>query len=135
MNRTILVVDDDAEVRLLLSMLLQLNGWQVREARDGLDALEILSGEYRPDAIVLDMMMPNLDGMGVCRALRRKPETAKIPIIMLSGRPTTTSINEGMQAGADIYLTKPPDMEEFIAHLHQLTETGKTAITNLQLTT
>ncbi len=125
MEHTILVVDDDDEVRLLLSMLLQLNGWQVTEARDGLDALEILSGEYRPDAIVLDMMMPNLDGIGVCRALRGKPETAKIPIIMLSGQPTATSIHQGIQAGADIYLTKPPDMDEFIAHLHQLTGTGK----------
>jgi DNA-binding response OmpR family regulator len=121
MERSILIVDDDAEIRLMLAMLMEMEGWRVTEAQDGLDALRKLETQ-QPDAIVLDVMMPNMDGLTFCQSLRRKPETAETPIIMLSGKPTLAAMKEGLRAGATIYLTKPPDLDELLRHLNQLTQ-------------
>ncbi len=121
MDRSILLVDDDIEIRLMLSILFQMEGWRVIEARDGVDALEKVAVSL-PDAIVMDVMMPHMDGISVCRVLRDKPETSHIPIIMLSGKPTQGAIREGLQAGATAYLTKPPNLDELILCLNQLTK-------------
>lgn len=120
MNRSILIVDDDAEIRLMLSLLFQLEGWRVTEAKDGIDALEKVATSL-PDAIVLDVMMPNMDGITFCHSLREKPEAADIPVIMLSGKPTEWAAYEGLRAGASAYLTKPPNLDELVLRLNQLT--------------
>lgn len=121
MQRSVLIVDDDAEIRMMLSMLMEMEGWRVIEAQDGLDAINKIEGQ-QPDAIVLDVMMPNMDGLTFCKSLRGKPETAEIPIVMLSGKPTLAAMKEGLRAGATIYLTKPPDLDELLRHLNQLTK-------------
>lgn len=121
MQRSVLIVDDDAEIRMMLSMLMEMEGWRVIEAQDGLDAINKIEGQ-QPDAIVLDVMMPNMDGLTFCKSLRCKPETAEIPIVMLSGKPTLAAMKEGLRAGATIYLTKPPDLDELLRHLNQLTK-------------
>ncbi len=121
MKRSVLVVDDDVEIRQMLTILFELEGWRVVDAKDGFEALDIL-GLNLPDAIVLDVMMPNMDGLTFCQSLRSSPRTAEIPIIMLSGKPTEVAKREGLQAGASAYFIKPPDLNELISRLNQLTQ-------------
>lgn len=115
----VLIVDDDAEIRLMLSMLLEMEGWRVVEAKDGIDALARLA-DCKPDAVVLDVMMPKMDGITLCRNLRSQPETAQLPIVMLSGKPTEEAQREGLKAGATVYLTKPPNLDELLFYLNGL---------------
>jgi len=115
----ILVVDDDPNLRVLLRQMLALRGFEVAEAEDGQDALNIIL-EVKPDAVVLDVMMPIIDGITVCKRLRSQPETAHLPIIMLSGKTQQEAIDEGLQAGANKYLCKPIPMAELIEHVRDV---------------
>ena len=83
-SSTVLVVDDEIMTRTMLRMLLEITGYTVFEAEDGKIALEMVA-EHQPQAMILDVMMPNLDGITVCRELRAREETAVLPIIVLSG--------------------------------------------------
>lgn len=115
----ILVVDDEEDIRDLVCMNLRRAGYAVAEASDGLQAL----GQVRrtsPDVIVLDVMMPELDGLGVCRQLRSDPETADIPIIMLTAKGQTQDRIEGLERGADDYLTKPFSPKELVLRVQGL---------------
>lgn len=106
MNWTVLVVDDEAMTRDLLRMMLQRADFSVLEAEDGVDALEKVK-QTPPDLIVLDVMMPNMNGYAVCEAIRADEATAHIPVIMLSAKTHMNAVEEGMLAGANLYLTKP----------------------------
>jgi CheY-like chemotaxis protein len=116
MTYCVLVVDDEMEIRHLLSMMLRLVGYETVEATDGIDALHKVS-EQIPDALILDVMMPNMDGIEVCRILRSEAKTANIPIIMLSGKAQEEDIRAGIAAGANHYLAKPMIMEDLLHHL------------------
>lgn len=113
MKFTIMVVDDDPNLRVLLQQMLAFRGFVVVEAENGEDALEKVDSVHL-DAIVLDVMMPVLDGITVCRQLRKNPKYSTIPIIMLSGKVHQEAIQEGMAAGATKYLCKPIPMSELI---------------------
>ncbi|MFB9904592.1 response regulator transcription factor [Allokutzneria oryzae] len=113
----ILVVDDDRAVRDSLRRSLQFNGYQVEMASDGLQALEQLSAS-RPDAMVLDVMMPRLDGLEVCRRLRSTGDD--LPILVLTARDAVSDRVAGLDAGADDYLPKPFALEELLARLRAL---------------
>lgn len=106
MAEKILIVDDDPETVKFISVFLKRQGYEPIEAQDGLQALQIADQEA-PDLIVLDVMMPGLDGYEVARSLRRKPETALIPILMFTAKTLTEDKLAGYEAGVDIYLTKP----------------------------
>ncbi|MCA9972560.1 MAG: response regulator [Anaerolineales bacterium] len=108
---SILVVDDDAEIRQLLCALLQFKGFRTRQARDGQDALEKIAAD-KPDLVLLDIMMPRLDGISACKQLRQAPETAALPVIMFSGKGNLEAVREGLAAGANHYLAKPIGLEE-----------------------
>ena len=114
---SVLVVDDEPEIRNLFHLMLDFSGFRVFEAEDGIDALAKVE-EIRPDVIILDVMMPNMDGLEACRALRRKPLTTKIPIVMVSGKTRVEDEEAGMAAGATLYLRKPVGREELIQALH-----------------
>jgi DNA-binding response OmpR family regulator len=116
MNHCVLVVDDEMEIRHLLSMMLRLVGYETVEATDGVDALHKV-GEKIPDALILDVMMPNMDGIEVCRILRSEEKTAHVPIIMLSGKAREEDVQTGMEAGANHYLTKPMVMDDLLNRL------------------
>ena len=116
MNHCVLVVDDETEIRHLLSMMLRLVGYEIVEASDGVDALKKVN-EKIPDALILDVMMPNMDGIEVCRALRSDAQTAHVPIIMLSGKAQEEDIRAGLAAGANHYLAKPMVMDDLLDHL------------------
>ena len=113
----ILVVDDDRAVRESLRRSLTFNGYLVELAQDGVEALERISSD-RPDAVVLDDMMPRLDGRGVCRQLRSSGDD--LPVLMLTARDSIDERVAGLDAGADDYLPKPFALEELLARMRAL---------------
>ncbi len=117
MKPVILVVDDEIFIREMLTMLLGFQGFVVEEARDGQDALTKVN-ESHPDVIILDVMMPNMDGITLCKTLRSAPETAHLPIIMLSGKAHLGAEQEGLAAGADYYMFKPMKTEDLLANIN-----------------
>jgi len=113
----VLVVDDDAAVRNSLDRALRLNGYEVDLAVDGADALNQIAVEA-PDAMVLDVLMPNIDGLEVCRRLRAIGDGT--PILMLTAQDGVTERVAGLDAGADDYLPKPFALDELLARLRAL---------------
>jgi two-component system, OmpR family, response regulator MprA len=115
----ILVVDDDAAVRESLRRALQLEGYEVELAADGAEALDRLKLDgAAPDALVLDVSMPRLDGLEVCRRLRRGGSA--VPVLMLTARDEVADRVAGLDAGADDYVVKPFALEELLARLRAL---------------
>jgi diguanylate cyclase (GGDEF)-like protein len=115
----ILCVDDDAMVRNVISTVLKMEGWEVEQATNGFAALEVVAAR-EPDLIVLDVEMPRLGGLDVCRELKRNPFTARIPILMLTGLGEINNKLHGFEAGADDYLAKPFDARELRARTSAL---------------
>ncbi len=113
----ILVVDDDRAVRESLRRSLSFNGYSVDLAQDGLEALDAIAND-RPDALVLDVMMPRLDGLEVCRQLRSTGDD--LPILVLTARDSVSERVAGLDAGADDYLPKPFDLDELEARVRAL---------------
>jgi two-component system response regulator MprA len=113
----ILVVDDDRAVRESLRRSLAFNGYSVDLAQDGQEALEMITSE-RPDALVLDVMMPRMDGLQVCRHLRSTGDD--LPILVLTARDSVSERVAGLDAGADDYLPKPFALEELLARMRAL---------------
>lgn len=119
MCKLILVVDDEELTRRMLSAFLKLNGLNCIEAEDGLEALE-KAVKFNPDAVILDVMMPQMDGITVCKKLRANPATVNIPIIILSGQSHINAEGEGLEAGANAYMRKPMDPKEMLRLLTDL---------------
>jgi two-component system response regulator MprA len=117
----VLVVDDDPPLRRMLERTLAAEGFEVAAAHDGPDAL-IAAERAAPDVIVLDVGLPGIDGLGVCRRLRGKG--LPTPILMLTARDAVADRVAGLQAGADDYLIKPFAAQELVARLHALTRRG-----------
>jgi two-component system, OmpR family, response regulator MprA len=114
----VLVVDDERAVRDSLRRALELEGYDVELAADGEEALERLAQNGEPDAVVLDILMPKMDGLEVCRRLRR--EGHHLPVLMLTARDEVENRVAGLDAGADDYVTKPFALEELLARLRAL---------------
>lgn len=111
---TVLVVDDEQHIRELVRIGLALQGYGVLEAASGRDALELVDRE-QPDLVVLDVMLPDIDGFEVTRRLRRMDDAQReLPILFLSARDTTADRIEGLRLGSDDYLTKPFSVEELV---------------------
>jgi len=114
----ILVVDDERAVRESLRRALELEGYEIELASDGREALDRLASDAHPDAVVLDVLMPGVDGLEVCRTLRTSGSS--VPVLMLTARTEVEDRVEGLDAGADDYLTKPFALEELLARLRAL---------------
>jgi two-component system response regulator MprA len=114
----ILVVDDERAVRESLRRALELEGYEVELATDGLEALDRLRADVQPDAVVLDVLMPGLDGLEVCRRVRG--DGNRIPVLMLTARAEVENRVSGLDAGADDYVTKPFALQELLARLRAL---------------
>ena len=108
MNKKILVIEDDPNSVRFIEYTLEQEGYQVSSAKDGLEGLKKARDE-RPDLIILDIMLPGLDGYDVCHQLRQEPETAALPILMLSARARQDDKDIGLKMGANDYLAKPAD--------------------------
>jgi len=113
----ILVVDDDQDIARFVEVNLQLQGFEVLIARDGVEALEVMVGAH-PDLAIVDLMMPRVDGLELTRRLRANPLTSSMPIIMLTARGLTVDKVLGLTAGADDYLVKPFDTLELVARVN-----------------
>jgi two-component system, OmpR family, response regulator MprA len=116
----ILVVDDERAVRESLRRALELEGYEIELAADGQEALQLLetNGDAQPDAVILDVLMPRVDGLEVCRRLRRSGN--RVPVLMLTARDEIENRVAGLDAGADDYVTKPFALEELVARVRAL---------------
>lgn len=115
----ILVIDDDPAITELVSINLEMAGYDTVEAEDGIKG-QALALQMQPDLILLDLMLPKVDGLTVCQRLRRDERTSNIPILMLTALGQTKDKVEGFNAGADDYLTKPFEVEEMLARVKAL---------------
>jgi DNA-binding response OmpR family regulator len=116
MASKLLIVDDEADTLRLVSLMLDRQGYQILTAKDGNTALEIVATE-NIDLILLDVMMPDMDGVEVAKILRGNPETESIPIIMFTAKSQVEDKITGLEAGADVYLTKPTQPRELFAQV------------------
>ncbi len=105
-NRTIMVVDDEQDMVDLIKTMLEAKGYGVQSANSGQEAFNLL-GEQRPDLIILDIMMPQMDGLEVLTRLRENSDTASIPVIFLTAKVHEEDLRRGYKMGAKYYITKP----------------------------
>jgi CheY-like chemotaxis protein len=130
MPRSVLLIDDDAALRMLYRFNLEASGLTVVEAADGESALRLLSKDL-PDVILLDVMMPGIDGWEVARRLADDARTRSLPIIFISARADDAALAQGRELGAVGYLTKPfnpvtlsEQIEDFVAAAHSIAASG-----------
>ena len=119
MAKKILAVDDERHIVRLVEVNLQRAGYEVVTAYDGKEALEKVKTE-NPDLVVLDVMMPFMDGFEVLRNLKANPETAEIPVIMLTAKAQDADVFRGWQSGVDCYLTKPFNPMELLTFVKRI---------------
>jgi CheY-like chemotaxis protein len=115
----VLVVDDEAVIRQLIVINLELEGFEVHQAVDGLDALAKATA-VDPDVVTLDVMMPGLDGWETARRLRADPVTGRARIVLVSARTRPADVERGTEVGADAYVTKPFDPDDLISAVRRL---------------
>ncbi|MCC6933233.1 MAG: response regulator [Deltaproteobacteria bacterium] len=114
-NYSILVVDDDEDTRVLVKTILTSNGFSVRDAKDGTEALELLKGD-KPSLVILDVMMPGLSGYDVVVRMKQKPDTQNIPIMMLTAKANPDDVLSGYKDyGVEYYITKPFTTRQLLA--------------------
>ncbi len=117
--KKILIVDDEPNIVLALRYLLEEEGFQVSYCYDGETALRMLT-EFIPDLVVLDIMMPGMDGYSVAKFIRNQEVLDKSLIIFLTAKGTTQDKMEGYDSGAEVYIVKPFDNDEFVARVHEV---------------
>jgi putative two-component system response regulator len=115
----ILIVDDESAARVALATLLRREGFEVDEVRDGISALARCAS-FRPDLVLLDVVMPDMSGLEVCRRIKATPETRLTPVVLITGLSDTGDRIEGINAGADDFLSKPIDFNELLARTRSL---------------
>lgn len=124
MAEKILIVDDDVQTLRLVGLMLERQGYKILAASNGTQAIGMARSEL-PDLILLDIMMPDVDGFSVARTLRKEPETSEIPILMFTARTQVEDKIAGYEAGADDYLTKPIHPAELTAHMRAILSRNK----------
>lgn len=121
MAKKILIIEDDPIGLELIEYTLQQEGYETLTALNGVEGLAKAKDE-KPDLVVLDVMLPGLDGFEVCHRLRAEPETARLPILMLSAKAREVDLDTGRRMGATIYLTKPMDPSALVVQVGTLLE-------------
>ena len=119
MSASILVVEDEEPIQILLNYNLEAEGYRVRATSQGEDVAHLV-GEERPDLILLDWMLPGISGIEVCRLLQARPETRDIPIVMLTARSEEAERVRGLSTGADDYIVKPFSVPELLARVRTI---------------
>ena len=117
--KKILIVEDEPDIAQLVRHYLEKEGFHPNIAKTGLEALNLAASEH-PDLVILDLMLPQMDGLEVCKALRHKPETALLPIIMLTAKREESDTVVGLELGADDYVTKPFSPKTLVARIKSL---------------
>lgn len=121
MSKTILIADDEPNIRQLVAFTLRRRGFDIVEAEDGVTALELIR-QSAPDLVVLDVMMPGLTGIAVLQQLSADPATAEIPVVLLSAKGQGVEIEEGLASGARLYLVKPFSPRELADRVAEVLE-------------
>ncbi|WP_317128944.1 response regulator transcription factor [Mangrovivirga cuniculi] len=119
MKKKILIVDDEPNILMSLDFLMRRNGYDVFVARDGNEALSIFQDE-KPDLIILDIMMPNIGGYEVCRAVKSSDKKTNTQVLILTAKDKEEDIKRGYEAGADHYMTKPFSTKNLVAKVKEL---------------
>ncbi|MGV8898219.1 MAG: response regulator transcription factor [Burkholderiaceae bacterium] len=119
MNYKILIADDEPNIVISLEFLMQQNGYEVATARDGEDAMQKITS-FQPDLLLLDIMLPKLNGFEVCQRIRENSDWGRIKIIMLSAKGREIEVSKGIALGADAYVTKPFSTKDLIAQVQGL---------------
>ena len=117
--RKILIVDDEPNIVVPLQFLMEQNGYQVQIAETGEAAMDLIA-RYRPDLVLLDIMLPGVNGLEVCQMLREDPSLTKTKIILVSALGRDVDIAKGMAMGADAYITKPFSNREMVSRVNEL---------------
>jgi DNA-binding response OmpR family regulator len=117
----ILIVDDEPNIVLSLEYLMRREGFEVAVAGDGEAALQAMA-ERRPDLVILDVMLPRLNGFEVCRRIRSEPAWRGVRVLMLTAKGRETEMRKGLEVGADAYVTKPFSTRDLVAEIHRLLE-------------
>jgi len=119
MTKKVLIVDDEPNIVTALEYLLAQSGYQVKVAQNGETGLELV-GSFAPDLVLLDVMMPRVNGYEVCRRIRERPEWQHVKIVMLSARGREVEVSKGLSLGADLYVVKPFSNTELVAQISAL---------------
>ena len=119
MSYKVLIADDEPNIVLSLEFLLNSHGYEVAVASDGNEVLQ-LAAAFRPHLVLLDVMIPAINGFDVCRKLRADPLQGSLKILMLTARGRESEVTRGLSVGADAYVTKPFATRELIAKVHEL---------------
>lgn len=117
--KLLLVDDEEKNIKILLEILEYEEDYRIKTALSGKECLALLP-EFKPDVVLLDIIMPDVDGYAICRQIRQDPDLHAIKVLMLSGRAMKDEIEKGMAAGADMYLSKPFSMSELLDALKVL---------------
>lgn len=117
--KTILIVEDENDIAQLVKIYLEKEGFHTLRAKTGIEAQKLVSSDH-PDLLILDLMLPEMDGLEVCKSLRNKPDTALIPIIMLTAKAEESDTIVGLELGADDYVTKPFSPKSLVARVKAL---------------
>ena len=131
-DKQILVVEDEEDILELVSFNLKKQGYQVRGVTSGEEALQEVRRKI-PSLIILDLMLPGVDGFDVCKSLKNNPRTKAVPIVMLTARSEEADIVIGLELGADDYLTKPFSPKELIARVRAILRRSKTDISDQEI--
>lgn len=118
-HKKILIVEDEADILQLVSLYLEKEGFRICTAGTGLQAIKLVK-EERPDLIVLDLMLPEMDGLEVCKKVRQNPDTAMLPVLMLTAKAEESDTVIGLELGADDYVTKPFSPKALVARVKAL---------------
>jgi CheY-like chemotaxis protein len=119
MSKQIMVVDDEVQILTLMDVTLQRRGYSVVKARNALTALAMLDS-LTPDLFILDIMMPGMDGIELCRVIRSRPQTAQTPVLIVSALNDPAMIKRGLDAGANDYLQKPAPQFDLVTKVREL---------------
>ena len=121
MAKKVLIVDDETNIVISLEFLMEQAGYELRIAHNGQEALEQVA-TFEPDLILLDVMMPHINGFDVCRRVRENPDWQNIKIIMLTAKGREVEMTKGLALGADAYITKPFSTKELLAQVRHILE-------------
>lgn len=119
MTKTLLIADDEPNIVISVEYLMKREGFEVLVAGDGEEALAKIR-QHRPDLVLLDVMMPKLNGFDVCQAVRADPALSGVRILMLTAKGRETEVAKGLALGADVYMTKPFSTRELVEKVRQL---------------
>jgi DNA-binding response OmpR family regulator len=123
MASRVLIVDDEPNIVLSLEYLMKREGFEVAVAGDGEEALRAMA-ERRPDLVILDVMLPRLNGFEVCQRIRAEPAWKDVRVLMLTAKGRETEMKKGLEVGADAYVTKPFSTRDLVAEIHRLLRAG-----------